>query len=61
MIRSKDAPPDTRSMAIIHDALSRDFARTHTALASAPYPDPTRRAAIADHVAWTPSIRFGQS
>lgn len=45
-------PADTRMMRIVHNALRRDIGRAASALTRRPYPDPTQRAAIAEHLLW---------
>jgi hypothetical protein len=47
-----DGPADTAMMGIVHEALRRDLRRTRSALVTAPYPDGTRRAALAAHLRW---------
>lgn len=48
----RNEPADTRSMGIVHSALRRDLRRTHMALETPPYPDESRRRALAAHVLW---------
>jgi hemerythrin-like domain-containing protein len=50
MKKDLDGPADTRMMAIVHEALRRDLARTRSALASPV--DERRRQAIAAHLDW---------
>ena len=45
-------PADTRMMRIVHNALRRDVARATSALTTWPYPNPTQRVAIAEHLQW---------
>jgi Hemerythrin HHE cation binding domain/Polyketide cyclase / dehydrase and lipid transport len=52
MTRTPNAPADTRMMGIVHDALRRDLGRAVDALATPPYPDDARRAAISSHIVW---------
>lgn|GEM_PF-737431 len=47
-----DAPADTTMMRIVHDALRRDLARAHAALADPEDLDGARRRAIAAHLGW---------
>ncbi|ORB82564.1 hypothetical protein B1987_00285 [Mycobacterium kansasii] len=39
-------------MGIVHNALRRDLARAQLALTRWPYPDPSQRTAIAEHLGW---------
>lgn len=52
MKRDPNGPADTRMMPIVHDALRRDLDRMHGALTTSPYPEGSRREALADHAAW---------
>lgn len=45
-----DAPADTVMMGVMHDALRRDFARTHDALSAAVPPGDAQREALSAHL-----------
>ena len=47
-----DAPPDTRMMGIVHDALRRDLGRALDVLSTAPYPEGAQRIVVGDHLRW---------
>jgi hypothetical protein len=46
------APADTRMMAVVHRALTRDLERVDLAVTTQPYPRGRRREALGEHVAW---------
>jgi Hemerythrin HHE cation binding domain len=46
------APADTRMMAVVHRALTRDLERADLAVTTQPYPQGRRREALGEHVAW---------
>ncbi|MFG2041632.1 hemerythrin domain-containing protein [Dactylosporangium sp. NPDC048998] len=46
------APADTRMMAVVHRALTRDLQRVGDAVTAKPYPQGRRRQALGEHVAW---------
>jgi hypothetical protein len=52
MTTTTHIPADTRTMAIVHDALRRDLARATAALSTAPCPTGAQRAAIGAHISW---------
>ena len=47
-----EAPAQTWSMAIVHDALLRDLTRSRRELVTAPHPERKQRRALATHVLW---------
>ncbi|MEU8264270.1 hemerythrin domain-containing protein [Micromonospora sp. NPDC048999] len=46
------APADTRMMAVVHRALTRDLQRVADAITTKPYPRGRRREALGEHVVW---------